>query len=72
MAAEVLCTCAHVSNARQGGGHVFARLTAVHDDVRAPLEWVLEGRGAERGIDEQPTSSLVHLVCIVFNVPAKA
>lgn len=54
----------------KGGGPAPAWLTAVHDDVRPPLERVLERWRAEGGVDEQPTSGLVHLVCIVPDVPA--
>ena len=68
MTAEVLRACAMLSGDAKTS-KPYDWLTAVHDDIRAPLERVLYRRRAEGGVDEQPAPSLVHLVRIILDIP---
>ena len=70
MTAEVLRACVVLSgDAKTSRLHVW--FTAVHDNVRAPLERVLYRWRAEGGVNEQPAPSLVHLVRIVLDISVK-
>ena len=68
MTAEVLRACVVLSGDTKTN-RLRVWFTAVHDDVRAPLERVLYRRRAEGGVNEQPAPSLVHLVRIILDIP---